>query len=543
MTSNYVLTAEESAQWDDYSIRQKNIESRLLMGWAGLSFFKRLEHSKQYQKTKDIHILVGSGNNGGDGYVVAYHILSSNLNLSSDSKKKVFLWQLKEPQTVDSKYYFQACKKIIEFSDEFFVFPTNGGKSKSIPIESKKKNKIYGFIDSLNNLPIKKIKGIVIDAIFGTGLNKAPYDKIQHLFQKINQNKNIYRIALDISSGVFANGDSFNHIVFHAHRTITFGSYKIGHVLEPGIFYSGKVNVENIGFFPMKLPNRKIISTIKKNKIQAIKNLKSHKYTSGTLFILGGSQGMEGASIMASDTFLSLGGGLVKYFSTSKYAKKFLKKYPEFMYTINSSIQKLEQEFIDALPSEKLVSVVIGIGLKETLSDDFWNQLLKKKNINLILDGSILRQLYIHQKIFQEHTLNSLILTPHYSEAESLLYHNQEHQKITNIRLASLQVSNHYKAIVYFKGAGGLLILPENKNNYKERYFNSKNYQLATGGTGDVLCGFMANMLIRYKSEKAITKAIQYYLLASQIAIQKYKHKKQDYFKASDIIKVLRKIL
>ena len=97
-----ILTSEEAKEWDRISIQEHKIDSRLLMAWAGYAVFAELRKLKRFQKAREIHFLLGKGNNGGDGYVLAWQILSS-------SEKKVFLWQAEQPNTEDALYFFDLC--------------------------------------------------------------------------------------------------------------------------------------------------------------------------------------------------------------------------------------------------------------------------------------------------------------------------------------------------------------------------------------------------------------------------------------------------
>ena len=345
--------------------------------------------------------------------------------------------------------------------------------------------------------------------------------QVQEIFKSLNKKKKVFRVAIDIASGVDSNGGLFKRQPFKADITYTFGGYKIGHLLYPGILFSGKVHVLPIGFFPKQFSEKRFLRKYKKKELRT---LGSHKYKNGVICIYGGSKGMEGAAILSAYTFLKLGGGLAKIYSNSKDMKKVLSKKPEIMIPALGSPQTIEKALVEELkkptdnkkaskkPSRKKIAI-IGIGLKEELSSSFWESLLEITDLNLILDGSVLRNLYEHKEIFSHHKIASLILTPHFAEAENLLQ-----EKITNVREATLRISQMYNAFVYFKGAGGLIVIPKKyKPRLREVYVFSRDSQLAVGGTGDVLTGVIANMICRYDNPlKAIETALGLYLQTSQ---------------------------
>ena len=506
-----ILDGAEAALLDAFSIKEKHVDSCLLMGWAGYSIFLNIHRQPWFANTRHIHILAGSGNNGGDGYVLAWHILSA-------TTKKVSFWQLSEPGTDDSRYYYNLCR-IPELKNFVNVSPLNELNKKS-------------FEDG----------DVIVDALFGTGLNKPPSLELQKIVTIVNSEKKVIRIAVDIPSGVYANGDFFSHEVFHADYTFSFGSYKIGQLLEPGILHCGELIVNPVGFFPAhsgKAPEKirdalKLRRKIKSHDLPPLRKASSHKYDNGIISILGGSAGMEGAAIMSARAFLSLGGGLAKIYSLSDDIKRVLRDDPELMIENGKTIETLESDLLTALRNKaKNHTLVIGVGLKETLGVNFWKDLLAMTELNVIIDGSGLQQLLPHAEIIRGHNLKQLILTPHRAEAEKLLG-----KPITNIRLAALELSSKYKAHVYLKGPGGIIIL-NNSGQLLEIYLASNHFELSTGGSGDILCGVIANCLARLHSSDALETALDIYLDTAQNTITG-NFKSKEFLTPGELIRVLR---
>ncbi|MDH5719598.1 MAG: NAD(P)H-hydrate epimerase [Spirochaetia bacterium] len=486
-----VLTGKEAEFWDKLSIEEKGVDSRLLMGWAGYSVYADIRRKKYYKKAEEIHFISGTGNNAGDGYVIAWHMLN-------ESDKKIFFWKLSDPKTKDAIYFYELCKKHYE-----------------------KRNLVIKDLADFLSIKTEK-KSIIFDCLFGTGMSRELKSDIQNILSHANRQKAV-KIAIDIPSGVYSDGSIFSHEVFRADKTFTFGGYKIGHLISPGILYCGDVKVNPIGFYKTNFENRHLI---KRRKLNSLRKPSGNKYTSGVLHILGASKGMEGAAAMSAYAFLKLGGGLAKLFSFSESIKKYLSDYPEVMYNSHDK-EELESAFLNDLRKEKNNIVLIGVGLKEELSEKFWRALLDRNDVSLILDGSVFGFLKKHQKMFQNHRLKSLVMTPHLSEAESLL-----EDKITNIREVAIDISKFYNSHVYLKGAGGLLII--NNDEIEEIYLASKHTEFATGGTGDILSGVIANMTARYEEPSVILQqALSVYFYGG---VRKDK-KNKDFLTASEIIK------
>lgn len=507
-----VLTPEEAFEVDRFSIEQKKIESRLLMGWAGYASFLTLHRRKKFQKSCQVHILAGKGNNGGDGFALAYHILSS-------TTKSVRVWMNDNPQTANAHYFYDLCHLFVE-SQRFEVNPLPNIMSEDLK------------------------KTVVIDAIYGNGFKGNLDESIEEVFQFLNRQKKVFRVSLDIASGVYGNGDFFEHQPFSAELTLAFGSARIGHLLEPGIFFSGIVQVLPIGFYPSKdfILSRNILG---EQIWRTHRVLKANKYISGELKVLGGSKGMEGAAIMAGYAFLKSGGGLVKIFSSSKAIQENLSKHPELMLHYQKNFENLEKDFLLALSkSKKQQYVLIGVGLLEIISEKFWQQLTQLTHVSVVLDASVLKQISPWANILKKRKFKQLVLTPHKGEAQALVQTKQN-----NMRELALEIVEQYAACVHLKGPGGILI-ENNFGQVHEIYINSKESQLAVGGSGDILSGMVASALVGdLDTMRAVATAIYFHKEASKMVLKKMNPSKKrsaksktalkDFFLPTDILNEL----
>lgn len=472
MSTEPVLTAKEAKAWDEYSIRQAGVDSKLLMGWAAQSVARAMQDLQLLGPGKKILVLTGSGNNGGDGLALAW-LLFTEYNQS------VELCCVQKPKTPDALYFFELVKKV-----------------------SKKKSSQIQFI----RLPLlaESKADVIVDAMLGIGF----HGKLKPALQKainFSNNSGSVRLAVDIASGVYANGDAFEHESFKAHYTLAIGSHKVGSLTEPGCFFSGKNQVVPIGFAPYDLPDRR---TAQVQKLRSLRKPDGHKYTSGSVVFYGGSRGMEGAMILSVRAFLQLGGGMTKLCSDSRaFKKQILEVLPES--------QVFEEEdaatsFVKVFCDSKTQLGVLGMGLDHDPGPAFWKKVLAAKGKVLVVDGGGLRFLSKHLGLLSKHQLKALVLTPHKGEWQDLL------KKQSNNIFEDLSAFAEQNSCFMIAKGYGLFIMSRHNT---ARFFLQQEFSLATAGTGDILNGVLANYLLREADIlAALEQACFAYLQAAKTA-------------------------
>ena len=380
--------------------------------------------SKNYANKKSILIVCGSGNNGADGVTLA--------------------------RLLYKKY---KIKLYLPF----------GTKSNMSQIQFKR-------IELLGIKPIKKIKkaDIIVDCLFGTGLNKNLNEQSIQIIKKLNLKKSI-KIACDIPSGINCLGQ-ISTLVFKADITITMGALKTSLFQDVAKDYVGKIMVANLGV------QRKIYETStntylldKKDLILPFRNISNaNKGDFGHLNVICGSK--IGASIIASKAGFAFGAGIVSMISDSKV------NIPSYIMQSTSI-------------SHNCTAIAIGMGLgsydKEKLKQILNNDIKKVIDADLFYEKDILSALN-----------QELVLTPHPKEFCSLL----KLCEIDNIDIKTLQNNRFYyvkrfcakypRIILVLKGAN--VLIAQNKNIYINTFGNQI---LAKGGSGDVLSGLIASLL------------------------------------------------
>tara|TARA_B100000287_G_C20672048_1_gene793768 strand:+ start:1657 stop:2481 length:825 start_codon:yes stop_codon:yes gene_type:complete len=256
------------------------------------------------------------------------------------------------------------------------------------------------------------------------------------------------------------------------------------------------------------------------------RNVNSHKGNFGKVLVVGGSKGMGGAAILASETCLYCGSGLVHLYANSNAVEASLKRNPEIMAMCMSEKK---------LFPKQLNVILCGPGLSsDSLSKKMFLNACDYKNLDgLILDAGALKLLFE----LDINNIDNLILTPHPGEAAMLL--NTSVSEIQNNRIDSIKmISKNYNANVILKGNDTLFFDKKHNEIYQ---CSEGGPELATGGTGDILAGVITS-LVGQKLE--ITNACNLAIAAHARAGVIFKKSIGEIgLNASSLIPIIRKIL
>ncbi|MEA3406011.1 MAG: NAD(P)H-hydrate dehydratase [Pseudomonadota bacterium] len=432
-------TAQQSQAIDHYAIHQANIPSLLLMKRAGLFSYETL--LTHYPKTKKLLIVCGTGNNGGDGFVVAQLALMAGIEVD------IVLTGKTETLKNEALLAFQEVKQL-------------GVKTSPFPT------------DCLNEYDV------IIDALFGTGLDREITGDIAHWIEQINAVKTPV-LALDIPSGLDANTGQILGTAIKAERTCTFITQKPGLYQFNGADYCGKVHYSNLYLSPEVLHSQAPIAInhpLKHWLNQLPKRPEnSHKGSTGSVCLIGGDQHMMGAIQMAGLASLKVGTGLVKVITHPEHGIALTQALPELMCY---SPEELEQQ----VKQTKVIAIGPGLGLTE------WGKNLFKESLNQpqpkVFDADALTLL--SQQPQQQ---TNWVLTPHPGEAARLL--NTTTETIQQDRITAIKaIQKQYGGVVVLKGNASLI--------YDGKHLEmclAGNPGMATGGMGDVLTGTIAGLI------------------------------------------------
>lgn len=395
-------------------------------------------------------------------------------------------------------------------------------------------------------------KTIVVDALFGIGLNKPPVGIYKTAIEFINSFNLIF--ALDIPSGLDANtGIAYTPSV-KATATICFIALKQGLFTNDGPDCVGNLFFADLGvdykifnlvdYSAWLLTQDWAEGTIK--KCLPLRPRKSYKHQFGHVAVVGGSKNMPGAIVMAGTAAMRVGAGLVSLITDNSHRVWLEKNQPELMiYDIddfNENTSKLVNFFVNS------TVIVIGPGLGNTeQAKNNFNFIFRSILENLdqlnnlkavIIDADGLR--FLAEYISNENNLalilklnDKLILTPHPGEARSLLAGCNIEDRFTTVK----QIASKYNATVILKGVGTLVF---NINN-KVAVCSVGNPGMASAGMGDILTGIIAG-LIAQGVDNYIASELAVYLHARAGDLQAKKFGERGIL-ATDLLLDIRKLL
>lgn len=449
-----IFSKEQVYKGDKLTAKKQKITSTELMERAGIQIFNWL-HQRMQGAQVPIHAFCGIGNNGGDGLVVARHLITYGYNVKtyvvncSDKRTKDFL--------VNYDLIKETTKKWPEMLNCEADFPEIGSDD------------------------------IIIDAVFGIGLNRPPNDWVKGLFQHFKASK-AFIVAIDMPSGLYSDKvpKDENGVVW-ANITLSFASPKLVFFLPETAKYTQQWEVLDIGLDEDYLMTTETeAELLGKNEMLQIYRPRekfSNKGDYGHALIIGGSYGKMGAVTLTSKAALSSGAGLVTAFVPKCGYTILQTAFPEAMAITDTDEKLISDIQFDAEPTS--IGIGIGMGTDEKTIMAF-NSFLKKNKRPLVIDAdgiNILSQ----QKDFLKLLPKNTILTPHPKELERLIGKwKDDFDKLKKVK----EFSKTYNLIIVIKGSHTITV-------YQDKlYINSTgNPGLATAGTGDVLTGIITGLV------------------------------------------------
>lgn len=448
-----ILTAKQIKMVDEYTIQQERISSIDLMERAATKCFQWIENQSFINQDSPIHIFCGLGNNGGDGLALA--------------------------RMLSLEFYKIKCY-IVHYSDKMSDdFITNYNRIEEIEIHPHS-------IHSADDFPVISSDDLVIDAIFGIGLNSEPKGVVKKLIKHINESL-AETIAIDVPTGLTIN-QSFTHFdaIILADYVLTFQLPKLAFLLPDSEFIVNSFEILDIGL------NEDYIQTLESDYEYMMRRdlillyKKRYKFSNksdyGHAMIIGGSFGKIGSVVLATRAALKIGSGWVTAYIPKCGYQILQTAIPEAMVEVdNENIL----EFFN--PKVKAVAYGIGIGMgtdKNTVKNLLtW---LRDNNSPKVLDADAINILSKNKK-YLEYLNEYTILTPHSGELERLIGSwEDDFHKMEILKDFTLQ----YPVIVVVKGAHTMTC---HKGKF---YFNSTgNPALAKAGSGDVLTGIITGLL------------------------------------------------
>lgn len=475
-----IFSKAQIYEGDQLTAKKQGITSTELMEHAGVQIFNWI-HTRMQGAQVPIHVFCGIGNNGGDGLVVARHLITYGYNVHtyivncSDKRSKDFLINYDRiKQTTKDWPLLLSCK------DDFPQINPND---------------------------------IIIDAVFGIGLNRPINEWVKNLFQQFKASK-AFTLAVDIPSGLYTDHvpEDENAVVW-ASYTLTFQSPKLVFFLPDTAKYTVQWEILDIGIDPEYISTLQTeVELIGKHEVLPLytpRDKFSHKGQFGHALIIGGSYGKIGAVTLASKAALSSGVGLVTAYIPKCGYTAIQSSFPEAMVITDSDDAFISNIEFNIEPT----TIAIGVGLgMESQTIKAFEDFLKANKRQLVIDADAINIL-AKNKILLKSLPKQTVLTPHPKELERLIGSwKDDFDKLKKAKA----LSKKYNVIIVIKGANTITVFQD------KLYVNSTgNPGLATAGTGDVLTGIITGLITQgYEPLPATIFAIYLHGKSADIAVE-----------------------
>jgi NAD(P)H-hydrate epimerase len=485
-----IFSGAQIKGWDDFSIREQGITSGILMEQAAAACCQWLVNN--HFTTKPLRIFCGKGNNGGDGLAIARMLIKTGISV------KVYILELGKTGSED----FQAnLHRLHELSKEIH------------------------FIQSENFFPAVEQDELIVDALFGTGLNKPLDGLALKLVEYLNKCKSL-KISIDIPSGLFCDKSTSGHTALQATHTLSFESIKLCFLLPENQEYVGTFHILDIGLSKTyEQQEHAVHEVVDASVIKAIirpRNKFSNKGNFGHAALVAGSYGMMGACVLAARACMQMGVGKLTCHIPSCGYSIIQTTLPEAMCKVDG------EKFISKLDNPERYSAVgigPGIGVYDA-TPALMEGIFSSGNKNLVLDADALNIL-AGEKILLEKVPAGIVITPHPKEFDRMFgkpANDFERLELAITKAAALQI------YIVLKGHHTAVVTPKGKV-----YFNDTgNAGMAKAGMGDVLTGMITGLLAQnYPLPEAAMLAVYLHGMAGDLAAAKYS---QNAMLATDLV-------
>lgn len=490
-----ILNASQIRAWDAFTIEHEPIKSIDLMERAALACFHWLEMKDL--TSRSFQIFCGKGNNGGDGLALG------RILLQAGARVDIYVLSPENMGTADFQYNLLRWK---DFS-----------------------TREIHWLNESKDFPTLVSNSVVIDALFGSGLNR-PLEGINALLINYLNEHAKEIISIDLPSGLMSDTLELGVPIIQASHTLSFQSPKLAFYFPENEKFIGEIHLLDIGlsegFLHQVVPEISLINQELVEKIYKPRQRFSHKGTFGHALLLAGSYGKTGAALLAAKACMHSGVGLLTV-GVPQCAYLILQVgLPEAMVTSDQKKNKLAT-IMPNYSNYQAVGIGPGIGTEKKTRQWLLNQLLVIQ-CPLVLDADALNAI-AHEEKWHCIPKNS-ILTPHPKEFDRLFGLCQNSQERI---LKAIEKAKELSCIVVLKGHHTLIATSEG-----EVWFNTTgNAGMATGGSGDVLTGIITSLLAQgYVSKDAALLGVWLHGKSGDIASKRHG---QEALVASHIIEFL----
>jgi hydroxyethylthiazole kinase-like uncharacterized protein yjeF len=486
-----VLNSAQMREADRRATGDIGIPSLVLMENAGRQAVAAIEAMYSDIHERQVAVLCGRGNNGGDGFVIARTLAQRGVDVS------VFL--------------------IGRVSD------VRGDARTNLEILGRLGLTVVEVADSQAwELHFSEVSdcSLIVDAIFGTGLNAPVSGFIESIITDVNTS-GIPIVAIDLPSGLSADSSEPIGPSIEAGLTVTLAAPKLPLVLPPAETRAGDIVIADIGI-PLDViesvegPRVDLLTRASMRDLITPRTSDSHKGDYGRVLIVAGSRGKTGAAHLAATGALRSGAGLVTVATPSTCQAVVAAMGAEYMTeALAESDDGLDPDGVDHVLEMARDVVALGPGLGQAnATREFIKQLVDRATMPLVVDADGLNAFVDDPDRLAGREGRDIIITPHPGEMARLVGMSTDEVQASRLEIARNFAVAH-RVFVVLKGHRTLIATPDEKI-----FINpTGNPGMATGGTGDVLTGMIAAWLAQLLDAEAACKlAVYLHGLAGDLA-------------------------
>ncbi|SEA73595.1 NAD(P)H-hydrate dehydratase [Psychroflexus halocasei] len=472
-----IYSPDQLSELDQLTIKEKQISSHQLMQTAAEKASDLL--LEQLDENQKIYLFCGIGNNAGDGFAMAKIFLDQGFNV------EVFILKYADNLSHDAQLNYDILEDEITIQE----------------------------VSEAKELPDFENNPVVIDAIFGVGLNRELPNFVQEVISFLNKTE-AYKVAIDCPSGLYAHqANQKKDVVFNADLTLTFHAPKLSFLFSDFGNKVGEMKILDIGLLQKhhlkseyNYIDQKFIKSIFKKR-----ETFSHKGTYGHLVLVGGQKGMFGSVMLSAKAAMRSGVGKLTILCPPKAVEMLNITLPEAM-TIESDHENFiaYQEFDF---SYQTIGIGMGVGTSENAFSALKNY-LEKTEKPILIDADGLNLISQNKDLLQLLPAKS-VLTPHIGELKRLI---GEWSNSFEMLDKAKSFSKKHDCILVVKEAFTKVIY------HDKVYMNSTgNAGLATAGSGDVLAGIISGLIAQsYTSLQASILGVYLHGLSADLYVDKF---------------------